>query len=302
MDSLDQNANCVVVTCRINGKAASGDPVYGFFMCVLDSSELMYDGELFSQEPIGSNVSFSEAFELLNAPRPKQRPDEFAKYESELANFIKASRMFHSEKNLGDPKAQEHKITYFCTSVLALNAISFLEIREMSKRDLYFIMPSLKKTETPEKEAPPEKSRAAVGQPGEGGVSDIAVACDPVLDPVAGVAVGGLAEGMVVYCRLREGSVFHKLMKNFSPNFDGTVTGDVVAVSVSKLGSATVAMKLSEGVTGAMKLAGTVRVKVAAKQPEADEADKDPLAAVVLATGVVIVFLCLMALLLHLLT
>jgi hypothetical protein len=270
-------------------------------MCVLDSNELIYDGELFSREPVGAEVSFLEAFELLNAPRQGERPDEFAKYESELADFVKTSRMFHSEKNLGDPKAQEHKITYFCTSVLALNAISFLEIRGMSKRDLYLIMPSLKKTEAQERPEQPEKPQADGGKSGSGGVSDVAVACDPVLDPVSGVAVNDLAEGMVVYCRLKEGSVFHKLMKSVYSGFDGTVTGDVAAVSVNGLGAATVALRLSDGVIGAMKLAGTVRVKVAPKQ-EMEEAHQNPGITIVLATSAVMVFLCLMALLLHFLT
>jgi uncharacterized membrane protein YidH (DUF202 family) len=88
-------------------------------------------------------------------------------------------------------------------------------------------------------------------------------------------------------------------MKNASPNFDGTVTGDVAAVSVNELGSATVALKLSDGVTGAMKLAGTARVKVAAKQPERKETHENHSVTIVLAMTGVIFFLCLMALLLH---
>jgi len=304
MDIENYNGNCAVATCKINGKDASGAPLYGFFMCVVDSGDLVYDGELFAREPIDTEASLSEILAMMNSPRPEARSEDLAKYESELAALIKTSRMFQSEKSLSDQKALEHKITYFCTSVLSLNAISFLEIDEMSRKDLYLIMPSLNKKEGRENDGDEDEKAVAAtkDESRDGELPDVVVACDPILDPVAGVAVGDIAVGTVVRCKLKEGSVFYNLMANASSGFDGKVTGDVTGVSVSDLGLATVAMKLSEGVTGAMKLAGTVKIKVVSK-PEREEAPKKrPGMEIVLAIGGVIVFLCLMALLLHFLT
>jgi uncharacterized membrane protein YidH (DUF202 family) len=88
-------------------------------------------------------------------------------------------------------------------------------------------------------------------------------------------------------------------MKKTSPDFDGIVTGDVAAASANEIGSVTVAMRLSDGVTGAMKLIGTARVKIAEKQPQMDEAYPNPGVPIALATAALMLFLCLMALLLR---
>jgi hypothetical protein len=298
------DGKCVIIKCTINGKDASGGPVYGLFMCVVDSEELLYEGEIFSSSPLDAEASLSEIYALLISPRPDIRVESLSKYEEELGRFIRTSRMFQNEKNLNDPKALEHKITYFCTSTLSLNSISFLEINEMTRGEIYLIIPSLKKNDESDGDDAPEEISLIVedGKSGEGGLPDVVVACDPILDPVLGVAVGDLALGTIIRCKLREGSIFYSLMENASPDFDGTVTGDVTAVSVSELGSAVVALKLSEGVTGAMKLAGSVRVKIVSKPAPAVAPHKRPSVEIVLATAGVIVFLCILAALMRFLS
>jgi hypothetical protein len=305
MDFGGDNRNCVIAMCGIDGKDSSGSPVCGFFMCVADGRDMLYDGELFSRTPIDMEAPLSEIFSVLSAPRPADHSEEFARWEAALSEFIHSSRIFQSEKNLDDKKSLEHKITYFCTSVLSINAISFLEISEMSKHDLYLAIPSLKRgeeTETKYPESQDESKPDEAAEPGVSGMPDVVVACEPVLDPVGGVAISELAKGMAIYCKMKTGSVFYNLMENASPEFDGVVTGDVTAVSVNELGSGTVVLKLSDGVTGAMKAASTVRVKIVAKSNDKPGNAKPPAAEIFFAIAGVVVFLCVMALLLYLLS
>ncbi|MDR3076881.1 MAG: hypothetical protein LBU26_06235 [Synergistaceae bacterium] len=301
MDFGGDNRNCVIATCRIDGKDSSGNSVCGFFMCVTDGRDVLYDGELFSRTPFDMETPLSEMFAVLSAPRPDDRSEEFSRCEAALSDFIRSSRIFQSEKNLDDQKSLEHKITYFCTSVLSINAISFLEISEMSKHDLYLAIPPLKRGEENETErlGPQDESKPGEAGTQGGGTPDVVVACEPVLDPVGGVAISELAKGTAIYCKMKTGSVFYNLMENASPEFDGIVKGDVTAVSINELGSGTVVLKLSDGVSGAMKAASTVRVKVVAKSNDEPGKAKPPAVEIFFAIAGVVIFLCIMALLLY---
>lgn len=261
MESENKNTNRVVVKCRIEAKEASGGAIHGFYMCVTDAEDIEYDGALFSRGAIDTEAPFSELYDMLETREPDGRED-MMKYENVLRDYIRTSRLFQSEKNLDDPKALEHKITYFCVSVMSLNAISFLELITMSRDELMLVMPSLKRKEMPEG-GEAQGQAEEVPSNGEAGNAplDVAIACDPVLDPVAGVPVGNLSVGDTICCKLREDSPFFDLMAKASPGFDGIVSGDVTAVSVNELGSAIVSLKLSDGIAGVLKLAGTVRIK-----------------------------------------
>jgi hypothetical protein len=232
-----------------------------------------------------------------------------AKYENDLANYLTASRLLQTEKNLTDSKALEHKITYFCTSALQLNAISFLEIIEISRKDLFIIMPTLEKKfesgdndeKTAKEEAVPavEIKTDDLGNDTTLG-SDIVVACEPILDPIAGVSIGDLSVGDTICCKMREDSVFYNLMSNASPDFDGVVSGEVSAVQVNDLGSAVVALKLADGVTGALRLTGMVRVKVVSRKPVATSSvGQQQSTQIFLAIAGVMIFLFVMAILLY---
>jgi hypothetical protein len=123
-----------------------------------------------------------------------------------------------------------------------------------------------------------------------------------VLDPVSGVAASELKNGWIVYCRLSEDSVFYKLMANTSPGFDGVVSGEVAGVRVSEDGPAVVALKLSDGVSGALRLPPRVRVKMAsgadAGAPPLKSADAARIQLVLAALGL-IALLCVMWILLR---
>ncbi|MDR1579230.1 MAG: hypothetical protein LBS35_02635 [Synergistaceae bacterium] len=255
--------NRVVVKCRIDAREAPGDVIHGFYMCVLNERDIEYDGALFSRGAIDAEAPFSALYAMLETPVPDEYREEMKTYENGLKDYVRASKLFQSEKNLEDPKPLEHKITYFCTSSMSLNAISFLELITMNQDELYLVMPSLKPEEKPGigEEQSGQGEQAADGETRDAAPADVVIACEPVLDPVTGVPARNLSVGDTVCCKLREDSAFLDLIGKMSPDFNGIVSGDVTAIQVNELGSAVVSLKLSDGVSGVLKLAGTVRIK-----------------------------------------
>ncbi|MDR0651776.1 MAG: hypothetical protein LBG12_00570 [Synergistaceae bacterium] len=262
MEYGDNNTNCVVIKCRIEAKEASGVAVHGFYMCAMDGRDIEYDGALFSRGAIETEAPFSALYAMLEAPGPDDR-EEMKKYENGLKDYVRTSRLFQSEKHLDDPKALEHKITYFCTSIMSLNAISFLELATMSRDELYLAIPPPAHEDEPEsgEDQGEQADESTDGETKDSAPPDVVLSCDPVLDPVSGVPAGGLSVGDVICCKLREDSVFFDLMAKTSPDFNGIVSGDITAIHVNELGSAVVSLKLSDGIAGALKLAGNVRIK-----------------------------------------
>ncbi|MDR3279174.1 MAG: hypothetical protein LBT23_01565 [Synergistaceae bacterium] len=306
MDFGDYSGKIAVIKCVINGHDANSNPIHGFCMGVMDDNDLLYHGELFSREPIDSVASLSELYAKLTSPRPEMRTAELSEYENSLAGYIASSRLLQGEKNIADPKAMEHKITYFCSSVLGLNAISFLEMQEMSREDLYLIIPALRKADDDKNmTSPGDEARASAGGADEEVKStpDVVVACDPILDPVSGIPASALAAGDSVFCKLKEDSVFYSMMKSAVENFDGIVSGEVSAAQMNDMGSVTLAIQLSDGITGAIRIAGTVRVKaVRLAAPEPAMRKSPHQMAIAFAVAGVVAFLCVMGLLLRFLS
>jgi hypothetical protein len=271
MDYVDKNTNRVVVKCRIEAKEASGEVIHGFYMCVMNANDIEYDGALFSRVPIETEAPFSALYAMLEAPEPYGHREEMKEYENGLKDYIRTSKLLLNGKNLEDPKALEHKITYFCTSIMSLNAISFLELTAMSRDELYLSIPSLKREDKPESgyDQIGQEEQSKVGGTAETedfSRPDLVIACDPVLDPVTGVPAGDLSVGDAICCKLREDSAFFDLIGKMSPDFDGIVSGEVTAIHVSELGSAVISLKFSDGVIGALKLAGNVRIKILSRK------------------------------------
>jgi hypothetical protein len=235
MEHMDKNTNRVVIKCRIEAKEASGEAIHGFYMCVTDACDIEYDGALFSRGAIDTEASLSTLYAMLEAPAQGIRREEMKKYENGLKDYLRTSKLFQNDKNLEDPKALEHKITYFCTSVMALNAISFLELTMMSQDELYLSIPLLKREGKHESgEEHIEQGEHAENGETEGPARpDVVIACDPVLDPVAGAPAGELSVGDSICCKLREDSVFFDLIGKMSPDFDGIVSGEIAAIHVN---------------------------------------------------------------------
>jgi hypothetical protein len=235
-------------------------------MCVADARDIKYDGAIFSIGAITVNMDtpLPELYAALEAPRVNEHRGEMMKYENDLKNYVRTSRLFHGEKNTGDPKAMERTISYFCTSVMSLNAVSFLELTSMSLGELYLAIPPLERKDRLE-------SSEAGKRPANGGTKDAAsrgieIPCDPVLDPAAGVPADALSAGDVVCCKIREDSEFFNRMFKKSAAFDGTVSGEITAINFSEPGSAVISLKLSDGVSGTLKLTGKAGIKTLSRK------------------------------------
>ncbi|MDR1651431.1 MAG: hypothetical protein LBR87_06565 [Synergistaceae bacterium] len=299
MKSEDTSRKVSLIKCVIDGKDGSSEPICGLLLGAVDGGSLLFHAEFFSKTPIDTDAPLSEMYMKLTSPRDA---GDMAEYENSLAGFVTSTRLLQSEKCLSDPKAIEHKITYFCSSVLRINAVSFLEIYEMSLGELYLVLPALKKTDEPEGDVSEEPKTVPDGQD-DSAVTDVAAACDPVLDPVTGVTARDLAGGDFISCRLREGTAIYNLMKSASPGFDGVVTGEVKAVTVGELGSASVALKLSDGVTGVLRIPGSVRVRMARGPADGPGSRKSPPGMeIALAIAGVVAFLCVMGILVRILS
>jgi hypothetical protein len=79
--------------------------------------------------------------------------------------------------------------------------------------------------------------------------------------------------GETVMAKLPADSVFFKLLSRNIPGFDGVVSASVTGVLINELGTATISLALSDGITGVMKLSGKVKIKVAAGAHEQQDAE-----------------------------
>ena len=297
-DSGDKT--CLVITCRIDGKDSSGIGLYGVLISVVNSGALLFSGVFFSRERIDDSFSIAEMIALINSQHTEERAEELMNIESTLDDFVRTSQLFLSDKNLSDPKSLEHKITYFCTTVMLLNAITFVNVLSMAKSELREIIPSLKDYEDEDEDE--EIPLSVDGGDAEDVLPEVAIRCEPVLDPVNGIPVGSINVGTMIYCKMKEDSAYYNLMAKVSPDFDGIVAGDVAGVRVNELGSATVVVRLSEGVTGAFKVATSIRLKLVEKSAAGSSKSNRFAIEIIFGVAGVIFFLCLMAILLHYLT
>ncbi|MDR1884971.1 MAG: hypothetical protein LBQ56_01760 [Synergistaceae bacterium] len=282
----------------IHGRDASFSPVYGAFICLSAAERTNYVSAIFVTELIDPETSLADLMARLGGPRPDD--EDLARYETELCEYINISRIFQGEYNALDGKVIERKISYFCTDSLQLSAITFVDLMSVGEDDLDSLAPSLSAylEVKHEKESDSEDEDDFEGRH-EGGAESVYIACEPVLDPVQGVAVSELAPGDVVFCRIPNESSFYLLLKNNSPNFDGTVTGDVTGVKINEFGSSVVSLTMADGVYAAMKMAGTVRIKLKSKGAQAAVPGGVP--DVLIAVGGIALFLCILGAVIYIL-
>jgi hypothetical protein len=312
MEYEDVSTRCFVATCVIDGKTAAGNSVFGALLAVVDAGVLALLKIRFAGVQFDKDAPWTDLLQAIDAPKPEDYPENFKKFEGQLSDFIVSSGIFQNSKKLSDLRAAEREISYFCSSDLEINAIAFLDLTDENRSSLDKMIPELAGAHavTANGAGGEDSGGGALpGLPEAGGAGssprggDIFVPCDPVLDPVSGVAAGELKNGWSVCCRLPGDSVFYKLMAKTSPGFDGVVSGEVVGVRVGEDGPAVVALKLSEGVSGALRLPPRVRVKMV---PGADAVSSRPLKSVdservqiLLAASGLIALLCVMWILLR---
>ncbi|MDR1514705.1 MAG: hypothetical protein LBS45_03345 [Synergistaceae bacterium] len=283
MDNEFAPQSYYIVQGYIDAKDDRGHSVNGTFISLVTRRDVRFTSVNFDQLEMDKSTSWKDLLPLHEeAQKNENRDPLLIHHEEGLYKFLQTSLILtHVAKNL-NAKQAEQAISRFCLDELKLKAVCFVSFTNASEDDMTFFQ---KKEQTsaqtspnaeasfPSSQEKKDKQENTESEPQDGGheteSKDLFVRCEPVLDPVGGIAMNELAAGYNVYCRLSADSVIYKLLAKNNPSFDGLITGKVTGIMISDIGTATVSLALSDGVAGVMKLSGKVRVMVV-REKEAD--------------------------------
>jgi hypothetical protein len=289
----------------IHGREKHSRSVYGLFLGVSADLELYYLKARFMLEPAEGDIEWGQFLSLLNASDEK-KDDEgedgpLAKYGEKLHTYIETERILITEKRELDAKTIERCVTYFCTDSLDISAVTFVDLSSMDISEVLALMPFLNDEQDGD-DAGGGSSGDWQENDGQEDSDEIFIECAPVIDPISGVAVSKLTVGQSVCCRLPEDSPFCKICAASLPDFDGIVSGEVTGVKVNEFGGAVVAVNLAEGISGAMKIQGSVWIK-AVRGPSDGTPDSNEVPRSILISAIgVAVLLCAIGILFHFLS
>jgi hypothetical protein len=271
----------IIVKGYIDAKDDRGVTLHGTVLAVVSRRETMYLSVMFSRDESVKSMEWSS---LLFVHREKDaEPDRdptIIHHEEELKKYLERGMVLNSIARNRISKQAEQAISRFCLESLQLKTVTFIEYFDASESDLELFKPDVEPAA-----APPDDAAASGGEtkadapeslPGANAERDkgeIFVRCDPILDPVAGVAMNEIATGDLVLGRLPADSVFFKLLSRNIPGFDGVITASVTGVLQNDLGTSTLTLNLSDGISGIMKLRGKVKIKVASRPRDEGAAD-----------------------------
>jgi hypothetical protein len=269
MDLIADTNKFVIAKGFIDGKDASGRPVHGLFISASACQKILYFKEIFTNEPIDRTLPWPALLAMLNDENADMQTNHaLARRGKEFHEFVVTNRLLEYGRGHMDAKDIERRISYFCSNSLDLSAVTFLDLTTVEEDDLYALMPFIsEQSGAPDEEEHGGEPGADIGEdrgvfgdeeetPGE-----VFIACEPVLDPVSGVAISGLSVGDTIVTRLPETSSFYQFLVNKNPAFDGNIEGDITGVRMNEYDMAVVAVKLADGISGTMKLSESVRVK-----------------------------------------
>lgn len=236
-------------------------------LAVVTRRDLLCIDILVSDGKTNKDLKWEEMLPLLRAPRAEDRPPQYEKIEKGLKDFIDLGRHLQNIAKNRNTKPVEQAISRYCGENLNLKAVTFLNSNEISGDKLAFILD--KKDPEKGEEKPKTGGKKEESDKEEEPSSDenkerqgVFIRCNPVLDPVHGIAMMDLHPGDVVFASLPADSVFYKLFLNQFPNFDGIINAEVTGIVHNDTGSATVSMDIAEDISGLMKLTGRARVKI----------------------------------------
>jgi hypothetical protein len=258
----------------IDAKDDRGRSVNGTFVALASRRDIKYTSVLFGNVEENKSLSWSELLPLHEeAAKDEGRDPLLMHHEEGLLKFLRTSLLLSNvAKNL-NAKPAEQAISRFCLEHLKLKSVCFVKFFAATEEDIAQFEKDKPeqtneadiKSEPPFPEDPYIHDQDVENRPENGGKNsrELFIRCDPVLDPIRGVAMNELAVGDNVYGRLPSDSVIYKLLAKNNSKFDGTVTAKVSGILLNDLGTATVSLTLSDGIAGVMKLSGKVKVKIA---------------------------------------
>lgn len=269
----------VIVKGYIDTRDDHGLALYGSILGVVSRREIKYLNVMFSRDESLKTVKWMDLLPMLTDKyRESDREPVIFHNEEALFKYLRHSAVLTSIAKNRNTKQAEQAISRYCLDNLHLKAVSLVECFDATEENIAFFEneggpagPSSTggKREEPEPEEETAESARDTEQSVETrGREEIVIRCEPVLDPVKGIAANELNIGESVLARLPQDSVFFKLLSRNIANFDGVITAMVTGILLNELGTSNISLALSEGVTGLMKTPGKVRIKIAAKQDE----------------------------------
>ncbi|MDR1137810.1 MAG: hypothetical protein LBK91_05765 [Synergistaceae bacterium] len=315
MDTEYEAKTYLIVKGYIDAKDERGSPLFGTLLAVVSRRDLKYLSVMFSRDKSCKSMEWNELLPLHRGRENEPYRDPMLKrHEDELFKYLAHGSILNSIAKNYNAKQTEQAISRYCLDKMQLKAVSLIEFFEASDEAIALFEHSgdAAAGETPKTgEAPLETAETdGAGVPSED-VSEsknkdtLIIRCEPILDPVGGIAMSEINIGEVVMTRLPSDSVFFKLLSKNISGFDGVVTASVTGVLMNELGTATISLALADGITGVMKLSGKVKVKTAA--PGREERDENrggqmeiPAELVFVLAGVTL-FLCGVAILYYIL-
>lgn len=260
--------NYVIVKGFIDAKDDRGRKLYASILALVSRRETKYATVLFAKDELRKTLDWQDLLALHRDRLAAEDRDPALYHDSdELENYIKVNTVLNTVAKTRNSKGAEQAISRFCLDHLHQKAVTFIDFVPASDHDIALFETAERetqvrkdeKTQTTEEVVPDEMITAPTQQKTP---TDIYIRCEPVLDPVGGIAMNELKVGDHILGKLPEESVFYKLLvKNFG-SFDGIVTAKVTGILSNEFGTATVSLELADGVLGVMKLSGKVRVKV----------------------------------------
>jgi hypothetical protein len=271
----------IIVKGYIDARDERGNAIYGTMLSVVARREVKYLSVMFSRDETSKSMEWNDLL-FLHRDRGADRDPVAAHHEEELFKYLERSPVLCTVAKNRNTKQAEQAISRYCLDGLQLKAVSLIEYFDASESDVAFFEreggPASGSSTGGEQKKPSEPSPEAAsdgdaeGKPEEAkNKEDVVVRCEPILDPVNGVAMNELNIGEMVMTRLPGDSVFFKLLSRNIPSFDGVVTAAITGILMNELGTATISMALSDGITGVMRLSGKVKVKVAPQSDDGNE-------------------------------
>ena len=258
----------IIIKAYIDAKDDRGQDINGAFFAVASMRDTRFAGVVFTRDKTIEKKNKEELFKLLENKDSLGDSRDFLSIqcEDELLKYFEMSRLLNSIAKNRNLKHAEQIISRFFMDKLRLKAVTFIEFSIPSPLELdVFGKKTTKPSQPIENINKPTAEPAEISQPApKKDPRDLMLRCEPVYDPVSGIAPTELESGAIIICKLPEDSIFYKLLKKNVQNFDGTVEGVVTKITInSELGSATLDLTFSDGVYGTIKLSNKARVKIA---------------------------------------
>ncbi len=254
------DASYIIVKGFIDAKDDRGKTTYGTLVALASRRDIRF-----------TSVWYTEWDELLRLHTEKdkdpKRDPSAVRNEESLKDYLRKNTVLNGIAKNHNAKPAEQAISRFCLDHLQLKAVSFLDYTVATDSDIDYIESLNANEQGGESGSGPsssegEESDGTTTQNDGKPANEIFVKCDPVLDPLNGVAMNEIRIGEAVYAKLPEDSVFFKLLSKTYHPFDGVINAEVTGILINDLGTATISLKLSDDISGVMKLSGKVRIKV----------------------------------------